>query len=91
MKDLAKAHRQRHVGLAEGIDFRRDYIDDMFTLAALLVVWACAAGQMTDAHVVDVACGAGHFDGLLGGIVCAGASAVEDEHAGCSVRHGSGC
>ena len=53
----------------------------MLALVSLLVVGACAAGQMTDVHVVDVACGAGHFDGFFGGVVGTGASSIEYEHA----------
>ncbi len=57
------------------------YVDDVLALVSLLVVWAGAAGQMTDVHVVDVACGAGHFDGFLGHFVGAAAGAVDHEHA----------
>ena len=52
----------------------------MLTLVPLAVVGAGAAGQMTDAHVVDVACGAGHFDGFFRRIVGAAAGAVDYEH-----------
>ncbi len=59
----------------------RVYINDVLALVPLLVVWAGAAGQMTDVHVVDVACGTGHFDGFLRHIVGATMDAVDHEHS----------
>lgn len=58
----------------------RVYIDDVLALVPLPVVWAGAAGQMTDVHMVDVACGAGHLDGFLGHIIGATVGAVDYEH-----------
>jgi len=57
------------------------YVDDMLALVSLAVVGAGAAGQMTDAHVVDVACGAGHFDRFFGRIVSAAVGTVDYEHS----------
>ena len=57
------------------------YIDDMFALVPLLVVWAGAARQMTDVHVVNVACGTGHFDCLFRHVVGAAGFTVHHEHS----------
>ena len=57
------------------------YIDDVFALVSLLVVWAGAAWQMIDVHVIDVAGTTSHFDGFLRRIVRVGSGAVDHEHA----------
>ena len=41
------------------------YVDNVFTLITLLVIGACAAGDLVDGDAVYVACGTSQVDCLL--------------------------
>jgi len=58
----------------------------VFALVAFLVVGACTAWDLVDGDAVDVSCGAGHVDRLLGNIVGATSGAVDYEHPIAMIR-----
>ena len=56
------------------------YVNDVFALIALLVVWTSTAWEVADIDAVYVACCASHLDCFFWNFVCTFSSAVDDEH-----------
>lgn len=56
------------------------YVDDVFALIALLIIWTSTAWEVADVDAVYVAGCASHLDCLPWNFICTFSNAVDDEH-----------
>ena len=71
------------------IQLKIAYVYDMFALIALLIVWTTAAREKTNLHIVNITCGASHFNRLFQDSIDLTSASIDNKKPKTPVRQSS--